>query len=644
MQSWIPAFETVLVMIAGTAVVASLWLPAQPWFAPETRVLAVGVSALWFAWRCYHLDGQVAQRRRWTRSQAWHLSPERLCRLGGPDRVLLGRGFLWTAAHTETLLRSVQHEKALPTAQDSRGGHPALHGVGRTNDLVAILDSELPAQTGIVGASRSGKTVLLQAMATQVIAHPGAVIAIDPKGSRSFLARCAAEAARAGKPFALIAPAFPESSASMNMLDTAETPLEVTMRIQALMPTGKEPFFREFPLALIGHIADAQQRVGIPWRLDSLYQAALYPRYLGELLDRYLIEHLQCFRPGTVKDRLTQYERAGHEDILADALIKHFRWPAENHDNITASLVPTFRGIVDEPIRSLLSPVHPDVTWTKIVADSMVVYFSLSSLMYADMANRLGRLVLQDLVGFLGQRYAYRDPTQFTPITVLVDEFGDVVYEQVVNTINKGGEANARFILAQQSVADVEAAIGRAQKDRIFDNLNTRIYFRLADGTTAEEVMKEYTCAVRLPKAPSLRHSYGGVGGFSGSAGLDMQDTTVPMVDPAWLTALPRGHAYVRSQGKILKIEVPLLPEVSDAERTALGLTRIWDRMGALLEGEVCDEPLPCVPLLPAASAPLLGANRAGPKPTRLPSNNSMRTAPRIMTWWRNWGRRRRKP
>lgn len=609
MSSRFPAFELTLVTVATSALAASVWLPAQPWLAPETRPWMVGVSTLWCAWRWFRLDAQLAQRRRWLRSNTWTVTPAQLCRLNGDKGVTLGRGFLWTAAHTQALMTTLAKEQSLPTAQDTRGGHPALHGVDTTQELVAIRDSELPAQTGIIGANRSGKTVLLKGLATQVIAQAGAVIVIDPKGSRDFLARCAAEARRVGKPFALIAPAFPESSSTMNMLDTARTPLEVAMRIQALMPNSKDtPFFKEFPLALLGHIAAAQQVLGIPWRLDSLYQAALFKQHLGSLLQRYLDEHLHCFAPpGSLAKLMEVYTTKGLDNIVADALIKHFKWPSENHDAITANLIPTFRGVVDEPIRPLLSPAQPDVTWTKIVQQEMVVYFALSSLMYADMSNRLGRLVLQDLVGFLGQRYAYAHTRDFTPITILVDEFGDVAYEQVVNTINKGGEANARFILAQQSVADVEAAIGREQKDRIFDNLNTRIYFRLADGTTAKKAMEEYTCNVQLPKAPSLRHAYGGMGGFSGSAGHDLLDKTVPLIDPAWLTALPRGHAFVRTQGKILKIEVPLLPEVAPAELDALGLTSIWNRMATTVEGELCDEPLPSVPsrpALPAATPP----------------------------------------
>jgi len=89
-------------------------------------------------------------------------------------------------------------------------------------------------------------------------------------------------------------------------------------------------------------------------------------------------------------------------------------------------------------------------------------------------------VILQDLVGYLGRRYAYADLTTAIPITVLCDEFGDVAFPLFTNALNKGGGAQARFILAQQSLADAEAAMGAAQARRVFDNL--RAVCRAAGG------------------------------------------------------------------------------------------------------------------------------------------------------------------
>ena len=39
----------------------------------------------------------------------------------------------------------------------------------------------------------------------------------------------------------------------------------------------------------------------------------------------------------------------------------------------------------------------------------MVVYVALASLLLGDIANRIGRVILQDLVSYLGRIYAYGD-------------------------------------------------------------------------------------------------------------------------------------------------------------------------------------------------------------------------------------------
>jgi conjugal transfer pilus assembly protein TraD len=508
--------------------------------------------------------------QRWVRQHGWLPHPG----------VCLGRAFRWNARYAQILEMALAREGALPVAADARGGHPALHAVGQDQEQPLVLPwSELTGHVLITGTTRSGKTRLLEVLAAEVIRGPGAVVILDPKGDRDLLARCAAEASRQGRPFACLSPAFPAQSARMNVLETAGTPAEVAARIKALMPSGGarqgDPFFEEYPLALLERLATVQAALGQRWTLEGLYAPAVLRHHLEALLAGYLQQRLQAGEGQRLEALIAAYTRQGAGDLVVDALIDDLQKPRDHFTKVTSNLIPAFRGVVGPPLGPLFSTVPGDLSWTRIVEQGQVVYVALASLLLGDVANRIGRVLLQDLVGYLGRRYAYEYAPTAPPITVLIDEFGDVAFPLFTNALNKGGGAQARFILAQQSLADAEAAMGPAQARRVLDNLNTKIWCRLADDRTAAEATEGLgLCTVRLPD-DSVGLSYGGVGGLTGNVQRRLPAREVPLVRPAWLTALPRGEALVRMKGEVWKLRVPLLTPPPLSVLHALGLSEI---------------------------------------------------------------------
>ena len=510
--------------------------------------------------------------------------------------LYLGRAFAWNARHTQQLETVLAQRGALPIATDSRGGHPALHAVGKRQERPLVLPwAELVGHTLLTGTTRSGKSRTLEVLASEAIRGPGAVVVIDPKGDRDLLARVAAEAHRQERKFALLTTAFPALSATMNPLATATTPAEVATRIQALMPTANgrssDPFYTEYPLALIEQIAAVQHALGIPWTLENLYVASVLRRHLESLVEAYLVS-LGAHNGRGLKQAISHYQGALPSDLIADALIGQLDKPQDYLTKVTSNLIPAFRGVVHDPLGPLFSPMEgntPALTWDTIVENNMVVYLALSSMLLGDTANRIGRIILQDLVGFLGRRYAYEDMATVAPMTVIIDELRDVLSPPFLNALNKGGGAMARFILAQQSSADMDAALGKDLARVANDNLNTKVYFRLADDRTAEDATEGLgLCTVQLPET-ALGLGYGGVGGLSGSSHRRIAQKEVPLVRPTWLTALPRGEAFMRCKGEVWKLRVPLLEPVSEETLEATGLTAIWQSLTPQPEKEACD-------------------------------------------------------
>ena len=501
--------------------------------------------------------------------------------------IFLGRAFRWSRGHTQELEDYLHGSSAsLPTGKDGRGGYPALHAVGQNEEQPLVLPwSELVGHVLIGGTTRSGKTRLLEVILCEATRGPGTVIVMDPKGDRELLVRTASQARRLGRPFAFFSPAFPAESASFNPFSACENTTELAERVQVLMPGGgrmaNDPFFIEYPLAFVQHIGEAQQALAEDWTIERLNALTTLEPPFERLIARYLHEVIfgggrdpQAMEKLTgAYETLTPDERseiAADRLLVADKLVEARRMEREHFQKVTANLVPAFRGVTGGDMDRLLSSDAPDLTWDGIVANRTVVYFSMNSLMYGEVANRIGRVILQDLIGFLGRRYAYDGAEDMSPLTVLIDEFSNVAYGGFIDALNKGGGAKAQFMLAMQSLADPEAAMGRDGTQRVLDNLNTRVWFRLTDDATAKLATEGLglTSIGREDISHSL--SYGGARATSGGARGAMAYAERPLVRPEWVTALPRGEAFVRTRGENWKLRVPMLSPVGERELRAI--------------------------------------------------------------------------
>ena len=546
--------------------------------------------AAWSRWRSWRLpatwsvnaeDLPLESSARWLpllyAREFYSSLPDCVRRLIYPDRgILLGRAFRWSPEHTQLLETHLQKGQPLPVGRGMRGGYPALHAVGKKEERPLVLPwSELVGHVLIGGTTRSGKTRLLELILSEAIRGPGTVIVIDPKGDAELLIRAATEANRSGRPFAFFSPAHADNSASFNPFSMCTNTTELAARVQALMPGGGgmskgDPFFTEYPLAVVERLGAAQDAVGEKWTIERLHAVTTMVPPFDDLLSRYLYQVLggrDNWEP-SLEELIEEYtrKRGDRQDPLADALIDDKEKPRDHFVQVTANLVPAFRGVTGGKMSRLLSTEDPELTWNGVVEERKVVYFAMSSLLYGEVANRIGRVILQDLIGFLGDRYAYGDPQKMTPLTILIDEFSNVAYPGFIDALNKGGGARANIMLAMQSLADPEAAMGKDGTQRVLDNLNTRIWFRLTDDGTAKLAVEGLgmTSVSREDISHSL--SFGGSQGTSGGARGAMQYADRSLVRSEWVTGLPRGEAFVRTRGENWKLRVPLLKPVSKDE------------------------------------------------------------------------------
>ena len=617
------------VSVVAIAPVVVPWMNGGDFLDPRIVPYAVAFGVLWMGFRFVVFLKAWRRWRSWRRPASWSVDavdlalessrrwlPHALAtefhsclraswakRLYADKGILIGRAFRWTPEHTQELEDHLHTGQALPVGRDIRGGHPALHAVGRKSERPLVLPwSELVGHVLIGGTTRSGKTRLLELIVSEAIRGPGTVIVIDPKGDAELLIRTAQQAYRMGREFAFFSPAHAEQSASFNPFSMCETTTELAARVQALMPGGGgmskgDPFFTEYPLAIVERLGAAQHAVGDGWTIEGLHDVTTMAPPFDDLVAKYLYQVLggkTRHVPG-LEELMEEYaqKRSTKRDALADALVDDKEKPRDHFVQVTANLVPAFRGVTGGKMARLLSSRDPDLTWKDVVEGRKVVYFAMSSLLYGEVANRIGRVILQDLIGFLGRRYAFDDPAKMTPLTILVDEFSNVAYPGFIDALNKGGGAKANIMLAMQSLADPEAAMGKDGTQRVLDNLNTRIWFRLTDDATAKMAVEGLgmTSVGREEITHSL--SFGGESSTSGGSRGAMQYVDKPLIRPEWVTGLPRGEAFVRTRGENWKLRVPLLKPVAKAELEEVagrfGLARALAELKEQAEAQAAD-------------------------------------------------------
>lgn len=220
-------------------------------------------------------------------------------------KLFLGKGFKWTAKHTQRLRDlkqngreqflkpgkwyerarafELKHEHSLKLkplveflSSQSRlnpvrplplvGGNPAIHGVEPNEQDVFLNLSERVGHTMILGTTRVGKTRLLELMiSSDIRRNDSAVIVFDPKGDSDLLKRVCHEAkqARRENDVLVFHLGYPSHSARYNPIGNFSRITEVANRVANQLPSsGESAAFKEFAWRFVNIIANALVALG----------------------------------------------------------------------------------------------------------------------------------------------------------------------------------------------------------------------------------------------------------------------------------------------------------------------------------------------------------------------------------------------
>ncbi|HDU5040920.1 TPA: type IV conjugative transfer system coupling protein TraD [Klebsiella aerogenes] len=489
------------------------------------------------------------------------------------------------------------------------GGNPALHGIEPDEKDVTLALGERVGHTVVYGTTRVGKTRLAELLVTQDIRRGEVTIVFDPKGDADLMKRVWAEAHRAGRgdELYIFHLGWPEISARYNAVGRFGRVSEVASRVAGqLSGEGNSAAFREFAWRFVNIIARALVALGErpDYTLIMRYVnniADLYIRYAEKIIQAQLpalqtqIENNQqvlgeddvprnmqgqpdALRIWAIEVALSSEEGKKLYDPILDGLRSAVRYDRTYFDKIVASLLPLLEKLTTGKTAELLSPDYQDIDdtrpifdWEQIIRKKAVVYVGLDALSDSEVASAVGNSMFADLVSVAGHIYKHGINAGLpggkegkSLINLHCDEFNELMGDEFIPLINKGGGAGMQVTAYTQTSSDIEARIGNAAKTaQVQGNFNNLIMLRVRENRTAELL------TTQLPQVEIYTKTL--VSGHQDTADViadqDFTSSTqdrvgtvkVPLLEPADIVTLPKGQAFALLEGgQLWKIRMPL--------------------------------------------------------------------------------------
>lgn len=348
------------------------------------------------------------------------------------DKLFLGKGFLWTAKHTQRLrdldldynlhfkypspLESwirrkemewrkkpiLNHIAQLPMKDHwlnpfrpypEIGGESCIHGISDSDQDIAINLVERASHLLVLGLPGVGKTRFAELIISQDIHRGDVVIVLDPKGDADLLRRIYIEAKLAGRDQDLLIfnLGYPSQSCRYNSIGSFTRVTEVANRISNQLPSsGESAAFKEFGWQFINSIAMALVALG---EKPDYQKMKFYITKMDLLLERYLEYWLPQVdrnfefwmknyhkensydKPDKRLRGLIAYVK--HHQLIQnpifDDLHNACRYDSEYFSKITASLGPLLKKLTTGKSAELLSPDYNDINDERPILDWLQV-------------------------------------------------------------------------------------------------------------------------------------------------------------------------------------------------------------------------------------------------------------------------------
>ncbi len=243
----------------------------------------------------------------------------------------------------------------------------------------------------------------------------------------------------------------------------------------------------------------------------------------------------------------------------------------------------------------------------QIIRKRAIVYVGLDALSDAEVAAAVGNSMFSDLVSVAGHIYKFgvddglpgANANSKVPINVHADEFNELMGDEFIPMVNKGGGAGVQVTAYTQTLSDIEARIGnRAKAGQVVGNFNNLVMLRVRETATAElltrQLPKVEVFATSVMSGATDSSDPTGNTAFTSNTQDRIASTSVLMIEPAHVVALPKGQAFALMEGgNLWKVRMPLpAPDPDEAmprdlQELAAGMRLHYVEAGAWWDGQI---------------------------------------------------------
>ncbi|MHB8880437.1 MAG: type IV secretory system conjugative DNA transfer family protein [Thermodesulfovibrionales bacterium] len=439
----------------------------------------------------------------------------------------------------------------------------------RSKGDVVVPEAILKAHIIILGATRSGKTVLLKSLVSQAIRKGMGVMLVDFKPDGDLFQTSFYESVKAGrqKDFMFYSPnlaaqrntggVFPNSSDTYNPLMSGSQEEIVSRILRSISDfdknSGGDKFWEDIKEDVIDAITGCLMGMDKVFNYNDIWTCITSKEAM-----RYVIENTK-----NLQSRMKLAEVYQFFQQSAESAKKYYK-------GTQVALGYYATGAAGEYYNSY----DPSINLEDVVRKKKILHVALSPQLAEKTASGIAKLLISDLNSIVGRVLTTTGKLE-SRFLVIVDEFENAVFKGVNDLFNKSAGAGITMVVGHQSLHDLDLKAGPAMRNIILDNTQTKV-FMLQAGTEGAELLSKIGGKTFRTRSQMNEYSVFNPFVFFEK---NIRREEMPLMDPNYITALEPLNFYAKIGDRVHRGVLPIIPAVSpEAMAKEIGGTYSYDR------------------------------------------------------------------